>query len=192
MPYEEVHPVDCKEIVRLWQKGLSQRRIASLSRLSRPTVARYLKAAATLGVSPAGPEPTQEQLAELARLNRPGPRRNQAPAREAIEPFAGQIEDWIKAEKLQLTRVHELIARRGLKVSYASLQRFCRERGLRPSGPRPALRMAPTAPGEVAEMDFVRQEKGIVDRDTGKERVVWLLSVVLACSRHMFVWPTVR
>ena len=48
--------------------------------------------------------------------------------------------------------------------------------------------MAETAPGEVAEMDFGRL--GLVgDPATGRRRVAWSLIIVLAHSRHSFVWP---
>ena len=44
-------------------------------------------------------------------------------------------------------------------------------------------------PGEVAELDFGRL--GLMeDPETGRRRTVWALIVVLAYSRHSFVWPT--
>ncbi len=49
--------------------------------------------------------------------------------------------------------------------------------------------MEESAPGEVAEMDFGRL--GLVEEpETSRRRVVWALIVVLAYSRHSFVWPT--
>ena len=39
MAYREVHGVEIQEIIRRWQAGLSQRRIASGTGLSRVTVA---------------------------------------------------------------------------------------------------------------------------------------------------------
>ena len=49
--------------------------------------------------------------------------------------------------------------------------------------------MGESPPGEVAEMDFGRL--GLMDDpETGRRRVVWALIVVLAYSRHCFVWPT--
>ena len=49
--------------------------------------------------------------------------------------------------------------------------------------------MEDTAPGEVAEVDFGRLGM-IVDPETGRRRAVWGLIIVLAYSRHSFVWPT--
>ena len=51
------------------------------------------------------------------------------------------------------------------------------------------VQMRESAPGEVAEMDFGRL--GLMeDPEMGRRRVVWALIVVLAYSRHSFVWPT--
>ena len=50
--------------------------------------------------------------------------------------------------------------------------------------------MEQSAPGEVAELDFGRlgyiQDQ---DQETGRRRAVWALLVVLAYSRHSFLWP---
>ena len=68
-------------------------------------------------------------------------------------PWAEQIEGWLTAERLQVTRVHELLAERGCEVSYSSLRRFIRRRGWRQRQPV-TVRMEDGPPGEVAEMDL--------------------------------------
>ena len=45
MAYREVLSVEIREIIRRWQAGLSQRRIARGTGLSRQTVRRYIDAA---------------------------------------------------------------------------------------------------------------------------------------------------
>ncbi len=60
MAYREILSVEIREIVRRWQKRLSQRRIARGTGLSRVTVRRYIEAAE---LRPGGPEPSEEQLA---------------------------------------------------------------------------------------------------------------------------------
>ena len=55
MAYREVHGVEIQEIIRRWQAGLSQRRIASGTGLSRVTVRRYVEAAEAAGLTPGGP-----------------------------------------------------------------------------------------------------------------------------------------
>ena len=47
--------------------GLSQRRIAGGTGLSRVTVRRYIEAAEAAGLRPGGPEPSEEQLARRHR-----------------------------------------------------------------------------------------------------------------------------
>ena len=87
-------------------------------------------------------------------------------------------------DRLQLTRIRELLAARGCPVSYpccAVLKRWRRS--------QTTVRMEDTAPGEVAEMDFGRLGM-IVDPATGRRRAVWGLIIVLGYSRHSFVWPT--
>ena len=75
MAYKEVLRVEISEVIRRWRAGHSQRRIASGTGLSRDTVARYITAAAVLGVSREGGELSEEQLSRLAVIGQPGPRR---------------------------------------------------------------------------------------------------------------------
>ena len=87
-----------------------------------------------------------------------------------------------------MTRIQELLAARGCRISYSSLHRWIRRRNWqrRESG---TVRMAEAAPREVAELDFGRL--GLIqDPETGRRRTVWALIVVLGYSRHSFVWPT--
>ena len=48
--------MEIREIIRRWQAGLSQRRIARGTGLSRQTVRRYIEAAEAAGLKPGGPE----------------------------------------------------------------------------------------------------------------------------------------
>ena len=117
MAYQEVFRLDTRELVRLWQKGLSQRRIARISGRARDTVKRYVNAAKELGLEPGGPEPTDEQLAKLAALNLSTPTGAITPAADILEPHTAQIKQWLQTDKLQLTRIHELLIQRGISVS---------------------------------------------------------------------------
>jgi hypothetical protein len=51
--------------------------------------------------------------------------------------------------------------------------------------------MVPTAPGEVAEMDFGKLGT-LVNPITGKRQVVYGMLVVLVHSRHAFLWPLMQ
>ena len=140
------------------------------------------------GLARDGPAPSEEQLARLAGLSLAGPRKVEIPTEEVLAPWADQVYEWLTADRLQVTRIHELLAGRGCRVSYTSLRRFIQRRGWQRRSPA-TVRMGESAPGEVAEMDFGRL--GLIeDPATGRRRVVWALIIVLTYSRHSFVWPT--
>ena len=135
-----------------------------------------------------GPAPTEEQLSRLAAIGRSGPRRAARPVGGQLVPWAEQIYQWLAVDRLQLTRIQELLEREGCRVSYTSLRRFIQRRNWQRRS-RATVRMEESAPGEVAELDFGRLGR-IPDPETGCSRTVWALIVVLSHSRHSFVWPT--
>lgn len=187
MAYQEVSRVEIKEVLRHWQAGSSQRAIARATGLSRTTVRKYILAGEEAGLHQSGPPPTEEQLTGLAPLNQAGPRQVAVPTEATLAPWADQIHTWLTGDRLLLTRIQELLAQRGCPVSYTSLRRFVTRHGWQHGGQR-TIRMADAIPGEVAEVDFGRL--GLVwDSDTGRRRVAWALVIVLAYSRHCFVWP---
>ncbi len=162
--------MEIQEIIRRWQAGEGYRQIASGTGLSRNTVRKYLTAAKAGGITREGGSPGEDQLIRL------------------VAPWADQIYQWVSGDRLQLTRIHELPLGCGCRVSYQSLRRFIQKRNWSKRS-RITVRMEDTAPGEVAEVDFGRL--GLIhDPDTGHRRTVWALIVVLAYSRHCFVWPT--
>jgi transposase len=190
MGYREVGLVELVEILRRWQAGESGRGIAHSTGLARDTVGKYLREAGRLGIAPHGPPPTDEQLLALTRLGYAAPRARVAPRAAELEPHREQIARWLQDEKLQLTRVVELLGQQGLVVAYTTLRRHARANGLM-AGSRDTVRMADTAPGEVAELDFGRLGP-LADETTGKRHIVWALNVTLVYSRHQFVWPLVH
>ena len=188
MAYREVSRVEIVEVIRRWQSGDSQRQIATGTGLSRATVRRYIMAAARAGLTRDGPAPSEDQLSRLAVLNLSTPGKVEAPTESKLAPWADQIYEWLSSDRLQVTRIHELLAERGCRVSYPSVGRFIRRRGWRRRSTS-TVRMGESAPGDVAEMDFGRL--GLMDDpEAGRRRVVWALIVVLSYSRHSFVWPT--
>ncbi len=188
MAYKEVLRVEIEEVIRRWQAGESQRHIATGTGLSRNTVVKYISSAERLGLSRDGPGPSEEQLSKLAAIGRAGPRQTKMPIEERLSPWADQIQQWLIGDRLQLTRIRELLLERGCDVPYSSLQRFVARRNWRGRSLR-TVRMEESPPGEVAELDFGRLGP-LEDPETGRRRTVWALIVVLAYSRHSFVWPT--
>lgn len=188
MGFREVARVETVEIIRRWKAGESQRQIATHTGLARNTVAKYLKAAAALGMLPADPTPTDDQLAQLARLGDTTPAvAEPAPTDARLLVYRDQIDTWLHQDHLQLTRIQEKLGEAGCTVPYTSLRRFLARQGWL-NTPRSTVRLADSPPGECAEMDF-GQLGFFVDPDTHRKRAVWALVIVLAYSRHLFVWP---
>jgi transposase len=187
MAYKEFSRVEIKEIIRIWQTGSGIRPLSRLSGLSRNTIKKYLNAAADCGLMRTGPPPTEEQLMSLVRLNTAGRTQNNIPTTGILEPLADVIRGWITEDRLQLTRIQELLKQRGCDVVYSSLYRFVTRNGWRRSS-RATVRMEDTEPGQVAEMDFGRL--GLMwDNASGRKRLVQGMVVTLAYSRQPFLWP---
>jgi transposase len=190
MAYKEVSRVEITEIIRRWQAGATVRGLARASGLSRNTIKKYILAAEGQGLTRAGPPPTEDQTLSLVQVNIAGRRPAAIPTESILSPWADQIHRWLKDDRLRLTRIQELLLGHNCTVAYTSLRRFIARRGWGENN-RDTVRLADTAPGEVAEMDFGRL--GMVwDPDSGRKRLVWVMVIVLAYSRHSFVWPLFR
>ena len=180
--------MEMQEVIRRWQAGHSQRQIAAGIGLSRDTVRKYVAAAQGEGIDREGPAPDELQLSRLAGISRSGPQHSVTLGQELLEPWGDQIYKWLTLDKLQITRVRELLANRGCPVSYPSLRRFVLKRNWRPLSAA-TMRMGDTPQEEEAEVGF-----GLLgyidDEDSGRKRAVWALLVVLTYSRHSFLWPT--
>src|SRR5438132_4817047 len=147
--------MEIEEIVRRWQAQESQRATARATGLARETVRKYLAAAISLGLSATGPPPSDAVVLELRRLGvvATQPVHRVAPQVAMLEPYREQIATWLDQDQLLLTRIQELLDSQGVAVKYTTLRRYVRQAGLWKQ-PRSTVRVAPTAPGEVAEMDF--------------------------------------
>jgi hypothetical protein len=190
MAYKEVSRVEITEIIRRWQAGATVRGLARASGLSRNTIKKYILAAEGQGLTRAGPPPTEDQTVALVQINIAGRRPAAIPTESILSPWADQIHRWLKDDRLRLTRIQELLLGHNCDVAYTSLRRFIARRGWGKNN-RDTVRLADTGPGEVAEMDFGRM--GYVwDPDSGRKRLVWVMVIVLAYSRHSFVWPLFR
>jgi len=141
-----------------------------------------------------GPPPNEEQVVRMVQVGRvvSAPRMWASPQADRLEPYGEQITTWLQEEHLQVTRVQELLGQRGVHVPYTTLERFVWRLGLKPRGRRgDTVRMAPTPPGEVAEMDFERLGL-LFNPETGHRQWIWGLSITLTYSRHSFLWPLVH
>jgi transposase len=106
-----------------------------------------------------------------------------------VEAHRVRIEHWLGQKRpLRLRKIHTLLRRdHGLDVSYDTLRRFVRkELGWRLK--KTTMRLADTAPGEVAQVDFGLM--GMLADGEGRMRRLYALIITLAFSRYQFVWPS--
>ena len=183
------------DVLQRRHKRESIKRISRQTRRSKNTVKLYLAKAKELGWVAEIHEPTEKLAAEVKRQLKPGP----VPGignetNHQLDPHREQIRSWLFEpargirRPLTLTKVHILLTRMGIFVSYPSLYRYAKNvLGYKVKGT--TVRMAPTKPGEVAEADF--GYLGLIpDQETGRMRKLWALIVTLVWSRHQYAHLT--
>ena len=187
MARKEYMVVDVVDILRRVQNGYSIRAVTKATGMDRNTLRKYLRLAYKKGFGKDGLCDLEEIAREVIRevqSRLPGPERS---IDRVLLPHKTTIESWINDDHLTLTKVHVLLSRMGVKVSYPGLYRFVSLHiGVHA---KTTVRMADTDPGEVAEVDFGRL--GLVhDATAGRKRYVYGLVVTLCSSRHQYVHVT--
>ena len=183
--------IDITEILIHWYAGRSQHELAASLNLDRKTIRRYLAPAVAAGITPGGPARSAEEWAAAVRgwfphLVDTRLRQVTWPDIEVYRDYiVGQLEVGVTA-----STVHQRLRdEHGLSASVASFRRW-----LRANVPEEVRRAQVTVlaetppPGQEAQVDYGRLGMW-TDPATGKRRAVWAFSMVLACSRHMFVRP---
>jgi len=184
MAFRELTMIEIREVLRRHASGQSLRQIARETGLDRKTVRRYVAAAEQTPVADESDGGVQEVAHRVQA--RPLPPRSEQ--RLVLVPHLRQLQSWLCEEKLRLTKVHALLRRRGVEVSYPTLRRFVIDE-LDWHKPVPTVRLEDPPAGQEAQIDFALM--GMVDDpDTGRRRKLWALLVTLSFSRYMFVWPT--
>jgi transposase len=187
MSFRELTMIDVKEVLRRWAAGQSARQIARDGVVSRRTASRYIEAARSLGLGPSD-ELTDERVRGVAQCVQARPLPTMSDPRQLLETRRIQIEKWLQQdEPLTLVRIHELLARDGTEVSYATLRRWA-QATLGIGGRSPTVRVDDPPAGEEAQVDFGLM--GYVKSADGKRRKLHVLVVTLPMSRYQFVWPT--
>lgn len=194
MSYRELHMLDVIEVLRRWQAGQSARAIARGGVGDRKTVGRYIEAAKTVGVG-LQDELNDDVVRRVLLIVQERPLPEPSEQWQTLQAHRARIEAWLKPtpqpgeprkRPLRLVRIHELLEREGVLVSYTTLRRFAHaELGFHKK--RSTVRIADCAPGEEAQMDFGFMGYVTID---GKRRKLHALIITLVFSRYMFVWPT--
>lgn len=192
MSYREVTVIEVREILRLWLRDeMGQRKIADVVGCDRKTARRYIDAAVEAGLVRDGDESrlTDELIATVVTSVRPDRPSGHGAAWEACAANHDRIKDWLTGG-LKLTKVHDLLARRGVVVPYRTLHRYAEQRlefGRQPV----TVRVADGEPGEELQVDFGKMGM-LFDPAAGRRRTVWALIFTAVVSRHTFVWLSFR
>ena len=191
MAYREHAMWEVLEVLKRLHKGERVRSVSKNTGRDRKTVNRYKAAAEKVGWVAELHEPDEDLAQDVISALRPGPKGHELTETERkLNPHRERIREWLKQDDfykrgLQLTKVHKLLERDGVQISYSALYRYV-VKHLGFSEKALTVRMADVSPGEVAEVDFGRL--GLVpDPETGKRRVAHALIVTLVYSRHQYV-----
>lgn len=188
MAYRELTMIDVKEVLRRWQAGHAERRIARETGLDRKTVGRYVRWAVELGL-PRDGELDDDDVHAVAECVQARPEPDRSTEWRELVAHRARIEQWLSGDKpLRLSKAHVLLQREGVTTSYATLRRFAiRELDWRK---KPiTVRLDDPPAGQEAQVDFGKMGQ-LVDPQTGRKRTLWALIITLSFSRHQFVWPT--
>ena len=189
MSYRELTMIDVREMLRRRSARQSVREVARATGFDRKTVSRYFAAATSVAV-PIDRDPTDDEVHALATLVQARPTVDATAEWREVAAHRARVEAWLAQKRpLKLRKIHTLLHRdHGLAASYDTLRRFAiEELGWRRKVT--TVRLAETAPGQVAQVDFGLMGL-IVDTITGRTRKLWVLVVTLAFSRFQFVWPS--
>jgi len=112
-----------------------------------------------------------------------GPRQVGRPGK--LLPFVDYIRERLAAfPDLTATRLLREVRERGYGGAYSAVKRFVA--AIRPNdGPKPFEVRFETPPGLQAQVDFARFVVGF-ENEPGTNRIIWLFSLVLGHSRHIF------
>jgi transposase len=190
--YREVTMIEIREVLRLWLRDdMGLRPIAETAGVDRKTVRRYVDAAEAAGLVRDGGEGqlTDELLGQVVETVRPKRPAGRGASWQACEAERDRIAGWLK-DDLDLTKVDDLLERRGVKVPYRTLHRFAAEElGYRRQ--QPTVRVADGEPGEELQVDFGKMGM-LFDAEVGRRRKVQGLVFTAVLSRHTFVWLSWR
>jgi len=184
--------IDIVEILIHWYAGRSQHELAASLDVDRKTLRKYVGPARAAGFAPGGPPMGEGDWRTL--VTEWFPELSDAGLRQVSWPRIECHRDYIAAQlKAGVTAatIHQRLAdEHALDASVASVRRWVRAN--LPEDARRAqvtvLRDTPP-PGSEGQIDYGKLGMWF-DPVAGRRRTVWAFVMVLCCSRHMFVRPT--
>ena len=184
--------IDVIEILTHWYAGWSQNELATSLGVDRKTLRKYTAPAIAAGIAPGGPPMDEQDWRRLATEWFPTlvDHRLRQVSWPRIDPHRDWIVEQLDAQVTVATIHQRLRDEHGLEASVASVRRW-----VRANLPEQARRAQVTVlgdgspPGEQAQIDYGRLGMW-TDPASGRRRAVWAFVMVLPCSRHLFLRPT--
>jgi transposase len=191
MGFREVRVFEVREVLRLWLRGEGFRGVERLSGVDRKTARRYITTAVESGLSREGGEEqlTDAFMAVVVEVVRPHRHDGHGASWRALEAEADQIRAWIDDQGLTVTKVRDLLARRGTEVPMRTLSRFVTDLCGPRRGRGTTVRVADGEPGDELQVDFGRMGM-LYDSECDRRRVAHALIFTACYSRYSFAWLT--
>jgi hypothetical protein len=128
MAFREVTMIEIREVVRQWLGGRGTKTVARAMGIDPKTARRYVRAAEQVGFTRSeGPESLDDErfLALLTALKTPAAKPESEGHQRCVEhrDFVGEK----LRQSVRLTKIHRLLKRRGVFISYSTLYRFAVE-----------------------------------------------------------------
>ncbi len=149
--YREVTMIEVTEVLRLWRAGLPTKRLAAQLGLDPKTARRYLMVAEGVGLRPAGPPPTDDELQQVLLALHPAGGRPRGDGWAVCAAHRDRIAAWL-AEGVRLTKIRKLLAGQGVVLTYPLLYRFAVEQ-LRFGRPTTTIPVLDGEPGHELQVD---------------------------------------
>lgn len=145
-------------IQALHQEGLSKKAIARRLGVDPRTVRKWLR-----------------------RIERGAAQPRRAAVSTKLEPFAGQLEEWVRQD-LSATQIYQKLCElEGFEASYPTVRRTVR--ALRPEPVKAVYRRMDYGPGEEAQVDFGEVGSLVV---AGRMRKLYVFAMTLCWSRYAY------
>jgi transposase len=185
--------VDVVEILRHWHKGRNTSEIARGLGVDRKTVRKYIVPAEGEGLVPGTASLAPEEWAR--RVKEWFPELTDPKARSSTAGEIAGHETYIREHLASntLATIHQRLRdNHGLRASYRSFLRYVHaEFADEAALAQVTVLKDDPPPGEEAQLDYGYLGR-FLDPSSGKLLRVWAFVMVLAMSRHLFVFPVFR
>jgi transposase len=182
---------DIIEILVGWDAGETVSAIARRLGYSRPTVRKYVRAAEQHGLQRGAGRRTEATWTQLATAVVEQVARRQPPSQVMTE--LAQYHDYLEplVGTMPLTVLYQRLRdEQGIGASWRTFHRYVRAHWPQrtPAAPQVTVRRDDPPPGEEAQVDFFYIGMW-ADPEAGRRRKLYAFSMVLAHSRHQFLYP---